>query len=103
MSRRKATGRSVAVEIAGKTHVLRSDVAEEYTRSVAAHVDATIRALPGGATLEPHRAAILAALSITDQLFRAREELRQLRDGTAAEADRLADRLETVLRDDASG
>ena len=71
--------RSVTVEIAGERHVLRSDVPPERTRAVAAHVDENIRALPSFATLDPHRAAILASLSITDELFRAREEIERLR------------------------
>jgi cell division protein ZapA (FtsZ GTPase activity inhibitor) len=85
---------TVTVEIAGEKHVLRSDVTPEYTRSVAAHVDATIRALPGFQTLEPFRAATLAALSITDELFRAREEIKRLREEAATRAAALADALE---------
>ena len=87
---------TVAVEIAGEKHVLRSDVPPEYTRSVAAHVDATIRALPGFQTLEPFRAATLAALSITDELFRAREEIRRLREEAEYRTNVLADRLEAA-------
>jgi cell division protein ZapA (FtsZ GTPase activity inhibitor) len=67
------------VEIAGERHVLRSDMPPEYTRAVAQHVDDTLRALPSFPTLEPVRAAILASLSITDELFRARQEVDRLR------------------------
>jgi len=88
---------TVAVEIAGEKHVLRSDVPPEYTRSVAAHVDATIRALPGFQQLEPFRAATLAALSITDELFRAREEIRRLRGDQEYRTNILADQLETAV------
>ena len=87
---------TVAVEIAGEKHVLRSDVPPEYTRAVAAHVDGTIRALPGFQTLEPFRAATLAALSITDELFRAREEIRRLREEADARTNELADVLEAA-------
>lgn len=82
MSPRKAppSRHTVTVEIAGEKHVLRSDVPPEYTRAVAEHVDRTIRALPSFPTLEPFRAATLAALSITDELFRAREEVARLRE-----------------------
>lgn len=73
--RNPAPPQSVSVEIAGEKHVLRTDAPPEYTRAVAAHVDAVVRELPGYGTLEPFRAATLAALSITDELFRAREEL----------------------------
>jgi cell division protein ZapA (FtsZ GTPase activity inhibitor) len=85
------------VEIAGEKHVLRSDVPPEYTRSVAAHVDATIRALPGFQTLEPFRAATLAALSITDELFRAREEIRRLREDAEYRTGILAEQLEAAV------
>ena len=85
---------SVTVEIAGEKHVLRSDVPPEYTRSVAAHVDSVIRALPGFGTLEPFRAATLAALSITDELFRAHEELTRLRDEINRRTSELAALLE---------
>ena len=87
---------TVAVEIAGEKHVLRSDVPPEYTRRVAAHVDATIRALPGFQTLEPFRAATLAALSITDELLRARDEIHRLRDEADEHTHRLADLLEAA-------
>ena len=87
---------TVTVEIAGEKHVLRSDVPPEYTRAVAAHVDATIRALPGFQTLEPFRAATLAALSITDELLRAREEIRRLREEASDRAEAIAEMLETA-------
>jgi cell division protein ZapA (FtsZ GTPase activity inhibitor) len=87
---------TVAVEIAGEKHVLRSDVPPEYTRRVASHVDSTIRALPGFQTLEPFRAATLAALSITDELFHARDEVRRLREEAERRTDELADLLEAA-------
>ena len=87
---------TVTVEIAGEKHVLRSDVTPEYTRSVASHVDATIRALPGFQTLEPFRAATLAALSITDELFHARDEIRRLREEAERRTAELADELEAA-------
>jgi cell division protein ZapA len=95
MSRPKSGAKnSVKVEIAGERHVLRSDAPAEYTHAVAAHVDGTIRALAAGNSLETHRAAILAALVITDELFRTREELRSLREELERRASLLADLLE---------
>lgn len=91
---RQPARNSVTVEIAGERHVLRSDAAPEYTHAVAAHVDATIRSLGPAASLEPHRTAILAALTITDELFRARDEMRLLRDELEQRAGRLAELLE---------
>jgi cell division protein ZapA (FtsZ GTPase activity inhibitor) len=102
MSRGKAAPKnSVAVEIAGERHVLRSDAPPEYTHAVAAHVDATIRAVGPQNVLEtnPHRTAILAALVITDELFRLREELRTLRDEMDRRAGMMADVLERASGD----
>jgi cell division protein ZapA (FtsZ GTPase activity inhibitor) len=90
---------TVAVEIAGERHVLRSDVSPERTRAVAAHVDETIRALPSFANLEPHRAAILASLSITDELIRAREEIERLQ----TEIERRTAEVAELLEDAAGG
>lgn len=97
MSRRKPPPprTTVTVEIAGEKHVLRSDVPAEYTRAVAAHVDEMIRGLPSAPVLEPFRAATLAALSITDELFRAREEIAHLR----AEIERRAADAARVLEE----
>lgn len=97
MSRRKPPPprQSVTVEIAGERHVLRSDMPPEYTRAVAQHVDDTLRALPSFPTLEPVRAAILASLSITDELFRAREEIARLR----AEIEQKTADLTAILED----
>lgn len=92
--------RKVTVEIAGRKHVLRSDVPAEYTRAVAAHVDRTIVALQGNAPPDPHRVAILAALSITDELFRAREELRRIREEQARGDAALAERLRAAIAPD---
>jgi cell division protein ZapA len=64
---------SVKVTIAGEEYTLRTDAPAEHTHAVAAHVDEVIRGiLHGGVLIESHRAAILAALQITDQLFRER-------------------------------
>jgi len=91
---RSDTRHSVTVEIAGERHVLRSDASPEYTYRVAAHVDRIIRSL--GTTLEPHRAAILAAMMITDELFRAQDEAASERGELIRRATRLSDLLDRV-------
>jgi cell division protein ZapA len=85
------------VEILGEKHVLRSDFAPEYTRAAAAHVEAKVAAFP--ATLETHRRAILAALAITDELFRAREEIRLLQENRERGITVLAERMERALQE----
>lgn len=64
---------SVKVTIVGQELTIRSDATPEHTREVAAYVDKTIRAImQSGAVVESSRAAVLAALQITDELFRSR-------------------------------
>jgi len=70
---------SVKVTIVGQELTIRSDATPEHTREVAAYVDKTIRSIMNsGAVVESNRAAILAALQITDELFRARNAQREL-------------------------
>jgi cell division protein ZapA len=65
---------SVKVEILGESYVLRTEAAPEHTKAVAEYLDRAIRQiLSGGAVIESNRAAILAALQITSELFQARE------------------------------
>ena len=64
---------SVRVTIVGEEYTIRSDATPAHTRAVAEHVDRAIRHVMNTATVvETHKAAILAALQITDELFRAR-------------------------------
>ena len=64
---------STRVTICGEEYTLRSDVSPERTREVAAHVDRAIRDVTeSAAVVESHKAAILAALRITDDLFKER-------------------------------
>lgn len=64
---------STRVRIVGEEYTIRSDVAPEVTRAIADHVDATIRkVLENPAITDPGKAAILAAMSITDELFKER-------------------------------
>jgi cell division protein ZapA len=64
----------VRVNIVGEEHLIRSDADPDHTRAVAEYVDRTIRAITnsGSVVVEPYRAAILAAMKITDELFGAR-------------------------------
>lgn len=64
---------AVRVTICDEELTVRSELDPEYTRQVAAYVDQAIkRVLHAGPMVETHKAAILAALAITDELFEAR-------------------------------
>lgn len=63
---------SVKVTIVGEEYTIRSDTPPEHTRAVAEYLDSAIkRVLHGGQVVDTQKAAILAALQITDELFRA--------------------------------
>jgi cell division protein ZapA len=63
----------VKVNIVGDEYTIRSDATPEHTRAVAEYLDKAIRRVLGAnAQLETHKAAILAALQITDELFKER-------------------------------
>ena len=65
---------SVKVEILGESHAIRTEADPEHTRAVAEHLDRSIRQiLASGSVIEANRAAILAALQITSELFQERE------------------------------
>ena len=64
----------VRVTILDDEYSIRSDQSPERTRAVAEHVDQVIRdTMRAGNIVEEKKGAILAALSITNELFDARE------------------------------
>jgi cell division protein ZapA len=71
----------VKVTIGSEEYTLKSDRPPEYTRAVAEHVDRALKdVLSAGAMVETHKAAILAALAITDELFQERRASREMTD-----------------------
>jgi cell division protein ZapA len=86
---------AVTVRIGGEDHTIRANTEPEYTRRCARWVDERIGEIRHQLGLiESHKAAILAALSITDELFQARREVEELREDVARKAYDLAGRLE---------
>ncbi len=72
----------VKVRIGGEEYTLRSDRPSDYTQAVAEHVDRILKDVQsaGSAGVESHKAAILAALAITDELFQARGAEQEMAD-----------------------
>jgi cell division protein ZapA len=88
----------VTVRIGGEEHIIRANVEPEYTLRCAEWVDrrmTEIRSQIG--LIESHKVAILAALSITDELFQARSQLQELRDSTTNRVRSLTFQLEEAL------
>ena len=95
MSAEKA---SVTVRIAGEEHTIRSSAEAEYTKRCARYVDERIHDIKKQVgLLEGHKAAILAALSITDEFFQAKEDLEQSGVDLASKVDDLAEALEAAV------
>jgi len=69
----------VKVTIVDDEYSIRTDEAPEHTRAVADYLDKAIRkVMSSGSVIEPNKAAILAALQITDELLKARDGAGQL-------------------------
>lgn len=69
------------VNIVGEEYSVRSDATPEHVKAVAAYLDREIRKVLGAnALMETHKAAILAAMQITDELFRERTTARTVED-----------------------
>ncbi len=84
---------SVRVTILNEEYQIRSDASPEHTREVAQYLDQAIReVLASGSVVEASRAAILAALRITGELFELRatiDELGGAMQGLSTEVQRL--------------
>ena len=90
--------KAVRVTIFGEEYTLRSQAPEAYTRACARYVDEAIRdAHLQSHVSEPHRAAILAALEITDQLFRLQRERERQDERVAGGIEALRRRVEEAL------
>ena len=90
---------AVRVIIGGEEYTVRSELPPEYTREVAAYLDAALKRVRDTLPMvETHKAAILAALSITDELFQARRGDREVADRLSSMANELARLLPPAKR-----
>lgn len=93
------TKNAVRVFIGGEEYTVRSEVPPEYTREVAAYLDGALRRVRDSLPMvESHKAAILAGLAITDELFQARRGDRDVADRLSTMADDLARLLPPAKR-----
>ncbi|MGH7560384.1 MAG: cell division protein ZapA [Gemmatimonadales bacterium] len=88
------TRHSVRIVLGGIEFALSSEHPPEYTREVAAYFDAVLSRIRSSApSADAHKAALLAGLAITDELFQGRrEDVEQ-----AARVAELSDRLARLI------
>jgi cell division protein ZapA (FtsZ GTPase activity inhibitor) len=89
-----AVRHSVKITLGGIELSVSSELTPEYTREVAAYFDAALARIRASVpSVDAHKAALLAGLAITDELFQARR-------GDGEQAARLAaltDRLSRIM------
>jgi len=72
----KNAEKSTRVNIFGEELGIRSEASPEYTRKVAEYVDKAMKQVAKATNItDIHRIAILAAMSITDEFFQARDRV----------------------------
>jgi cell division protein ZapA len=91
---------SVQVEIFGQVYNIKGKDDPGYIRELAAYLDVKMKEVQKGTgTADPHRVAILTALTISDELYRLREEHSSLEKTAEQRVERLLNiTLETGSR-----
>ena len=87
----------VEVEILGQKYTIRTDAPADYVRELAAHVEQRVRDIRGDAAAQdPVKLLALAALYITDELFRQRDDHDLVDKDASARLDALNRLLDSV-------
>jgi cell division protein ZapA (FtsZ GTPase activity inhibitor) len=91
----------VELTLLGQALTIRTEASPEHVRRLAAYLEERVRTLRESGVLDPARALLLAALDITDELFRAREDT-SLSSEVGARLNALAMLLERATPDEDS-
>ncbi len=87
----------VEVEILGQKYTIRSEAAPDYVRELAAHVEQRAREIQGpNLTQDRVKLLALAALHITDELFRLKDQQATADRDTSARLGALSQLLDSV-------
>jgi len=90
---------SIKVEIYHQVYPIQGDLEETYIRKIAAYVDQKMRLIAEMArTVDSQKVAVLAALAITDELYRLREERGEREEILKEQAERCLTLVERALR-----
>jgi cell division protein ZapA (FtsZ GTPase activity inhibitor) len=91
----------VELTLLGQTLSVRTEAAPDYIRSLAKFLEKRVESLRKAGVQDSTKALMLAALDITDELFRAREEHGQQDDEMGARLGALVALLEKATPKDA--
>ncbi len=86
----------VEFELLGEKYAIRTEAAPEYVRQLVGYIERKLREVGGPAIPDPTRRLALAALHITDELFRARAEQARATGDVNARVDTLLKLLHEV-------
>jgi cell division protein ZapA len=87
----------VQVEIFGQVYSIKGKDDPAYIRELAAFIDSKMKEIQKGTgTADPHRVAILTALTITDELYRLREQYGNMEKTSENAVRRLLDLTENL-------
>ena len=64
----------VELTLLGQTLTVRTEASDDYVRTLARYLESRVTTLRQSGVQDASKALLLAALDITDELFRAREE-----------------------------
>lgn len=93
------SSQSYKVVIYNQTYSLRSDHGSEYIHTLAEYVDKRMNEIASATmTVDSLRVAILAALQIADELYQARNEMKETEEQIAERSSKYADLLDQFLR-----
>lgn len=86
----------VEFELLGRRFTVKSEARPEYVRELVSHVEQTIKEIATAENQDPVKLAVLAALYISDELFRTREARSQDAVEAARRVAALVELLDTV-------
>jgi cell division protein ZapA len=94
-----AMAQSIRVRIFGQTYPIGADLEEAYVQQLAAYVDGKMTAIAENTSVvDTQRIAVLAALSIADELHRARRERGEQEELLKEQAERCLTLVERALK-----
>lgn len=91
----------VELTLLGQSLTVRTEAAPDHVRALARYLEDRVDTLRRAGVQDPTKALLLAALDITDELFRARDESQRVAGGLGERLSVLVELLERATPPDA--